>query len=61
MSSGLFQPFTDLVAEGHQVFNIGADVLALGSYVKQRLDLARGQIDALPTGLKPAARSPYAG
>jgi 4-hydroxy-2-oxoheptanedioate aldolase len=30
MSSGLFQPFSDLVAEGHQVFNIGADVLALG-------------------------------
>ena len=29
MSSGIFQPFSDLVAEGTQVFNIGADALAL--------------------------------
>lgn len=60
MSSGLFQPFGDLVAEGHQVFNIGADVLGLGTYLKQRLDLARGQIDALPSSARPAVRSPYA-
>ncbi len=61
MAAGLFQPFGDLVQEGHQVFNIGADVLGLGAYVKQRLDLARGQIDALPESLRPAARSPYGG
>jgi len=60
MSSGLFQPFTDLVAEGHQVFNIGADVIAIGAYAKQRLELARGQIDALPAALKPKVRSPHA-
>jgi 4-hydroxy-2-oxoheptanedioate aldolase len=59
MSSGLFAPLADLVAEGHQVFNVGADVLALGAYAKQRLELVRTQVDALPAGLKPAARSPY--
>ena len=61
MSSGLFQPFSDLVAEGHQVFNIGADVIALGGYAKQRLELLRGQVDALPGDLKPKSRSPYGG
>ncbi|MBI5693285.1 MAG: aldolase [Verrucomicrobia bacterium] len=61
MSSGLFQPFSDLVSEGHQIFNIGADVIALGAYAKQRLELVRGQIDGLPADLKPKARSPYGG
>jgi 4-hydroxy-2-oxoheptanedioate aldolase len=61
MSSGLFNPFSDLVAEGHQVFNVGADVLALGAYLKQRLSLVREQSAALPEGLRPAARSPYGG
>lgn len=60
MSAGLFAPFQDLVSEGHQVFNIGADVIALSSYAKQRLELFRGQMDALPTTLKPSSRSPYA-
>lgn len=60
MSSGLFSGLEGLVAEGHQVFNIGADVLALGAYVKQRLELVRTGIAALPAGLKPpAARTPY--
>ncbi len=61
MSSGIFQPFSDLIAEGTQVFNVGADVLALGAYVKQRLELIRGHVDGLPTDLKPKARSPYGG
>jgi 4-hydroxy-2-oxoheptanedioate aldolase len=61
MSSGLFQPFGDLIAEGHQIFNIGADVIALGAYAKQRLELVRGQVDALPPELKPKVRSPYGG
>ena len=61
MSSGLFQPFSDLVAEGHQMFNIGADVISLGSYLKQGLELVKGQIDSLPSDLKPKARSPYGG
>ena len=60
MSSGLFAPFADLVSEGHQVFNIGADVIAIGAYAKQRLELLRGHIDSLPATLKPGLRSPYA-
>jgi 4-hydroxy-2-oxoheptanedioate aldolase len=60
MTSGLFQPFADLVAEGHLVFNVGADVLALGAYAQQRLELLRGHFASLPAGLQPGARSPYA-
>ena len=59
MTSGLFAPFETLVEEGHQIFNIGADVLALGPYVKQRLELVRTGIAALPAGLKPVAKTPY--
>lgn len=60
MTAGLFAPMGDLVAEGHQVFNVGADVLGLGTYAKERVELMRGQIDALPAALKPGPRSPYA-
>jgi hypothetical protein len=61
MSSGLFQPFSDLIAEGTRVFNIGADVLALGAYVKQRLELVRSHVASLPAELQPGPRSPYGG
>jgi 4-hydroxy-2-oxoheptanedioate aldolase len=61
MSSGLFPPLSDLIEEGTRVFNIGADVLALGTYVKQRLELLRGQVATLPGGPKTGARSPYGG
>jgi hypothetical protein len=46
------------VAEGHRVFNIGADVIGLGGYVKQRLELVQGEIAALPPK-SAAARLPY--
>jgi 4-hydroxy-2-oxoheptanedioate aldolase len=59
MTAGLIAPLPELVAEGYRVINIGADVVALGAYVKQRLELVRGQIDSLPADIKPAARSPY--
>ncbi len=59
MTAGLIAPLPELVAEGYRVINIGADVVALTSYVKQRLDLVHGQIDALPAAIKPPARSPY--
>ncbi|MDP3069621.1 MAG: aldolase/citrate lyase family protein [Opitutaceae bacterium] len=59
MTSGLFAPFETLVGEGHQLFNVGADVLALGPYAKQRLDLVRQGIAALPAALKLAAKTPY--
>lgn len=60
MCAGMFAPLADLVSEGHQVFNVGADVIALGAYVKQRLELVRGQIDTLPATFKSATQTPYA-
>jgi 4-hydroxy-2-oxoheptanedioate aldolase len=59
MTAGLIAPLPELVQEGYRVVGIGADVVALTSYVKQRLELVRGQIAALPVGVKPPARSPY--
>ena len=60
MSAGIFAPLSDLVTEGHQVFNIGADVIGLGTYAKQRLEHVRGQIDTLPPAAKSAVQTPYA-
>ena len=57
MSAGLFAPVADLVAEGHSVFSIGADVIGLSSYVTQRLELLRGQVEKLPP--LPAGKSFY--
>ncbi|MDB6167593.1 MAG: 4-hydroxy-2-oxoheptanedioate aldolase [Verrucomicrobia bacterium] len=59
MTAGLIAPFADLVAEGHQLIGIGADVVAVTSYVKQRLELVQGHIKSLPASLKPAVRTPY--
>jgi len=59
MTAGLIAPFPELVAEGYRVINIGADVVAVTSYVKQRLELVQGHISALPTSLQPPTRSPY--
>ena len=59
MTAGLIAPLPELVAEGYRVINIGADVVALTGYVKQRLELIQGQISALPTTARPPARSPY--
>jgi 4-hydroxy-2-oxoheptanedioate aldolase len=60
MTAGLIAPLPQLVAEGYSVINIGADVVALTGYVKQRLELVRGLINELPTDLRPPTRSPYA-
>jgi 4-hydroxy-2-oxoheptanedioate aldolase len=60
MSAGLIAPLPDLVAEGYRLFNVGADVIAVSSYVKQRLEVLRGQIDTLPVALKPDRTLPYA-
>lgn len=59
MTAGLIAPFPELIAEGYRVVGIGADVVALTAYVKQRLELVQGHIAALPAGVKPPARSPY--
>lgn len=60
MTAGLIAPMADLVAEGYHVIGIGADVVALTAYVKQRLELIQGHISTLPPAIKPPARSPYA-
>jgi 4-hydroxy-2-oxoheptanedioate aldolase len=59
MTAGLIAPFASLVAEGYRLFGIGADVVGLGGYVKQRLDLVQTEINSLSA--KPApVRSAYA-
>jgi 4-hydroxy-2-oxoheptanedioate aldolase len=60
MTAGLIAPFPDLVAEGYRLFGLGADVVGLGAYVKQRLELVQKEIAALPAKPAGAARSPYA-
>lgn len=60
MTAGLLAPVPELVAEGYRLFGIGADVVAVGAYVKQRLELFHGQLATLPAAQKPAATSPYA-
>ena len=60
MTAGLIAPLAQLVEEGYRVINIGADVVALTGYVKQRLDLVRGLINELPAAVRPPVRSPYA-
>lgn len=59
MTAGLIAPFGDLVSEGYRVIGIGADVVAISSYVKQRLELVRGHTDSLPDAIRPPSRSPY--
>lgn len=59
MTAGLIADFAELVSEGYRVFNIGADVVAISSYVKQRLQLVRGHADSLPIEMRPPAQSPY--
>ncbi len=60
MTAGLIAPFAELVAEGHKLIGIGADVVAVSNYVKQRLELVQKNIAALPPAIQPPARSPYA-
>jgi 4-hydroxy-2-oxoheptanedioate aldolase len=58
MAAGLVAPFEELLAEGHQVFSSGADVVGLTGYFKQRIEAL--QIKA-PAAEKPKlAQSPYA-
>jgi 4-hydroxy-2-oxoheptanedioate aldolase len=62
MTAGLIAPFPTLVEEGYSLFGIGADVVGLTGYVKQRLELVQREIKALPakTATPSGAKSPYA-
>jgi 4-hydroxy-2-oxoheptanedioate aldolase len=59
MTAGLIAPFSQLVTEGYRLFGIGADVVGLSGYVKQRLDLIQSEINSLTPEPAPV-RSAYA-
>src|SRR5688572_32648838 len=53
------------VAEGYQIFGVGADVVALTNYVRDRVKLISDHINQLPPAQRPPASptistSPYA-
>jgi 4-hydroxy-2-oxoheptanedioate aldolase len=60
MASGLIAPLPELDREGYRIFGIGADVLALGSYVRERLAGIQRDMAALPAPVTSNARTPYA-
>jgi hypothetical protein len=60
MAAGLHAPFGEVIDEGFRVFSVGADVVAISSYTKQRLDVLRGHLNSLPSTANSAIRSPYA-
>lgn len=54
MCSGVFAPLADLLAEGHSVFNVGADVIGVSSYLQNQLGNLQKSIAELPANLKPS-------
>lgn len=59
MTAGLIASFEELWAEGHRVFNVGADVVGLIAYVKQRVELVQGYHAAAAGGSAAPEGSPY--
>lgn len=59
MTAGLIAPFADLVAEGHKLIGIGADVVALSTYLEQRLKVVRQATNELPEAIRPASPTVY--
>lgn len=41
MTTQMISPISDIIAEGFRVLSVGADVIALTNYVKQRLEFVR--------------------
>lgn len=60
MTAGLIAPFPTLIEEGYRLFGVGADVVALTGYVKQRLELIRDHAQSLPANTPLKVFSPYA-
>ena len=50
------QRFAELVADGHNVFNLGSDVGALTTWFAQRIELLRNEVSTLPAQARP---TPY--
>jgi 4-hydroxy-2-oxoheptanedioate aldolase len=59
MTSGLYAPFEEFVAEGYNIFNLGSDVGALITWFGQRLESFQKLAAALPAPARPSS-SPYA-
>lgn len=57
MTAGIIAPVQTLLEEGYRIFGIGADVVGLSEYVKQRIKVLE---DHLPTENPIPARVPYA-
>ena len=60
MTAGLIAPFEELIAEGYQAFNVGADVVGLLGYFKQRLELLQNHVQSLPAAQLAKGKSLYA-
>ena len=60
MSAGLIAPFPALIAEGYQIFNVGADVIGLAGYIRDRVKVLDTEINGLPAAVRPPKTSPYA-
>lgn len=59
MTAGFIAPFDVLVDEGYQIFNVGADVVGLGSYFAQRLELLQSYLREQPPKPRAATQSSY--
>lgn len=57
MTAGLIAPLPHLIEEGYNLIGIGADVVSLGTAIRQRLESLRSGLETVP-GRKPA--TPYA-
>lgn len=58
MAAALNAPLPELVAEGHTVFSVGADVIGLGDYFNQRVDSFRKNDSGLVAPRSEAAQPP---
>lgn len=59
-AAGLYAPFAELVADGHNVFNVGSDVGGLNTWFQQRLELLQRNVKELPAAVAAAAKqNPY--
>ena len=60
MAAGLYAPFAELVADGHNVFNLGSDVGGLNTWFQQRLELLQRHVKELPVAVAATAKqNPY--
>lgn len=59
MCAGLLAPVPELIAEGHSVFNIGADVIALSAYARSQLADFNAQLTGGDSDSPAPLISPY--